>query len=74
MSINSYLIAIFAGVLVYLVMMIDNKYIEPTDRQVSPKVPLFVTLLVWFICIFSNSDNTAIPISKQPVMTGGFYK
>lgn len=73
MSINSYLIAIFAGVLVYFIMIIDSKYIEPNDKQVSPKIPLFVTLMVWFICVFSNNDTSTIPISKQPTMVGGFY-
>lgn len=73
MNLNTYLIAIFAGVLVYFVMMLDAKYIEPSDKPISPKIPLFVTLLVWLICVFYTSETSSLPIAKQPAMVGGFY-
>jgi hypothetical protein len=58
MFINSYLIAVFSGVLIYLVMIIDSKYIEPNkcNEQLSPKIPLLVTLLVWIICTFQENE------------------
>lgn len=74
MSISSYLVAILSGVIIYLVMIIDCKYIDPNDRPISPKIPLFVTLLVWTICMFYKTDSiTQIPVSQQPMLMGGFY-
>ena len=66
MFINSYLIAVFSGVLIYLIMLIDSKYIEPTkcNEQVSPKIPLFVTLLVWIICTFQENEV----VKKVPII------
>lgn len=49
---SSYLIALLSGVVLYLIMVLDAKYIEPTDKQISPKLPLLVTLMVWLICMF----------------------
>jgi hypothetical protein len=55
---NSYLIAILSGVFIYLVMILDAKYIEQTKetKPVSLKIPLLVTFLVWIICIFHESQ------------------
>ena len=69
---SSYLVAFFSGVLLYLVMILDSKYIEPSDKQISPKLPLFVTLMVWLICVFYKA-TPSIPVSKQTLLTGGFY-
>lgn len=69
---SSYLVALFSGVLLYLVMLLDAKYIEPSDKQISPKLPLFVTLMVWLICVFYKTGAT-IPVSKQGILVGGFY-
>jgi hypothetical protein len=53
-------------------MILDSKYIEPSDKQISPKLPLFVTLMVWLICVFYKA-TPSIPVSKQTLLTGGFY-
>lgn len=68
MFINSYLIAIFSGVLIYLIMLIDSKYIEPTkcNEQISPKIPLLVSLLVWIICTFHENEV----IKNVPMING----
>ncbi len=49
MFLNSYLIALLSGIFVYLIMILDAKYIEQVkdDKPVSPKIPLLVTLIVW---------------------------
>jgi hypothetical protein len=73
MSLSSYLIALFSGVLLYLVMILDAKYIEPNDKQISPKIPLFVTLLVWMICVFYKTDGSNIPVAQQTMLHGSFY-
>ena len=75
MSLSSYLIALFTGVLLYLVMLLDCKFIEPNNRVISPKIPLFVTLMVWLICVFYKSDGVIahVPINQQPMLSGGFY-
>jgi hypothetical protein len=73
MSLSSYLVALFSGVLLYLVLVLDAKYIEPNDKPISPKIPLFVTLMVWMICVFYKSDGSSVPIARQPVLLGGFY-
>jgi hypothetical protein len=58
MFINSYLIAFFSGIFIYLIMVIDSIYIEPlpNNKTVSPKIPLLVTLLVWIICSFQEKN------------------
>ena len=55
---NSYLIAILSGVFIYLVMILDSKYIEQSkdSKPVSLKIPLLVTLLVWIVCTFHESQ------------------
>jgi hypothetical protein len=55
---NSYLIAILSGVFIYLVMILDAKYIEQTKetKSVSLKIPLLVTFLVWIVCTFHESQ------------------
>jgi hypothetical protein len=66
MFFNSYLIAILLGAFVYLIMIIDSKYIEPKKYKdnVSPKIPLLVTLLIWIICTFQENNI----IKKVPVI------
>jgi hypothetical protein len=66
MFLNSYLIAILSGVLIYLIMIFDAKYIEQTkeEKPVSPKIPLLVTLLVWVICTFQETQV----IKKVPII------
>jgi len=58
MFMNSYLIAILSGVFIYLVMILDAKYIEQTKetKSVSLKIPLLVTFLVWIVCTFHESQ------------------
>jgi hypothetical protein len=55
---NSYLIAILSGVFIYLIMILDAKYIEQTkdSKPVSFKIPLLVTMLVWIICTFHETQ------------------
>jgi hypothetical protein len=66
MFINSYLIAILSGVFIYLMMVLDSKYIDPSkdNKQVSPKIPLLVTLLVWIICVFQENQV----IKQMPII------
>lgn len=56
MFLNPYLISIFAGFVVYIIMIIDAKYIEKDNKIVSPKIPLLVTLIVWLICTFQENQ------------------
>lgn len=55
---NSYLIAILSGVLIYLIMILDAKYIEQNkdSKPVSFKIPLLVTMLVWIVCTFNETQ------------------
>lgn len=64
---KSYLLAVLAGVIVYLVMLLDSKYIEKTTDKnfISPKLPLLVTLIVWLICTFAYNDSCNCPIHHQ---------
>jgi hypothetical protein len=64
MFLNSYLIAILTGILIYLIMILDSKYIEQDNKQVSPKIPLLVTLIVWIICTFQENQV----VKKMPVI------
>jgi len=71
MFINSYLIAFFSGVLIYLVMIFDSIYIEPVKpkKTISPKLPLLVMLIVWVICVFQEKNQinklTSSPINQE---------
>ena len=58
MFLNSYLIAILSGILIYLIMILDAKYIEQVkdNKPISPKIPLLVTLIVWIICTFQETQ------------------
>jgi hypothetical protein len=57
MFFNSYLIAILSGFFIYLVMLLDAKYIEQSGTEkISFKMPLLVTLLVWTICTFHETQ------------------
>lgn len=56
MFLNPYLISIFAGFFIYIIMIIDAKYIEKDNKIVSPKIPLLVTLIVWLICTFQENQ------------------
>jgi hypothetical protein len=71
---SSHYIAIVAGLCVYVAMIIDNWYIDPTDKPTSPKIALFVTLLVWILCefIILNPNHESIPLPKP--LIGDFYK
>jgi hypothetical protein len=66
MFLNSYLIAILTGIFLYLIMIIDAKYIERVkdDKPISPKIPLLVTLIVWIICTFQETQV----VKKMPVI------
>ncbi len=57
MYFNSYLIAILSGFFIYLVMLLDAKYIEKTSTEkISFKLPLLVALLVWIVCTFHETQ------------------
>ena len=58
MFLNSYLIAIFAGIFLYLIMILDAKYIEKVKdyKPISPKIPLLVILIIWIICTFLENQ------------------
>ena len=58
MFFNSYLIAILSGIIIYLIMILDAKYIEQVkdNKPISPKIPLLVTLIVWIICTFQETQ------------------
>ena len=66
MFLNSYLIAILSGILIYLIMILDAKYIEQVkdNKPISPKIPLLVTLIVWIICTFQETQV----VKKVPVI------
>lgn len=69
---NSYLLSIMVGLLVYLMMLVDARWIEPNNKPISPKIPLFVVLLLWILCEFVlNAKVSPPPI--QPILAGGFY-
>lgn len=71
---KSYIISALIGLCVYLMMLIDITFIEPSEKNISPKIPLFVTLIVWILCefiLFKPEDVINIP---QKIMVGGFYK
>jgi len=78
MFINSYLIAFFSGAFIYLIMIIDSIYIDPikTNKNISPKIPLLVMLLVWIICIFQqnnlNIKSTCTPTVNQDIFLDPF--
>jgi hypothetical protein len=57
---NSYLIAILSGVFIYLIMILDSKYIEQTkdSKPISFKIPILVTVLVWVVCTFHETQIT----------------
>jgi hypothetical protein len=58
MFFNPYLISILAGILIYVIMLLDARYIEKTkdNKPVSFKIPLLVTLIVWLICTFQENQ------------------
>lgn len=58
MFMNSYLIAILSGVFIYLIMILDAKYIEQTKdtKPISLKIPILVTILVWIVCTFNETQ------------------
>ena len=70
---NSYLLSALVGLLVYAMMVLDNKYIDPKKDPVSPKIPLFVTLIMWLICEFCLNVPKPVPLATQQVLRGGFY-
>lgn len=71
---NSYFIALIIGLCVYLMMLIDSHYIEPTDKPTSPKVALWVMLLVWILCefIIFKPEQIVVPAARK-ILVGGFY-
>jgi len=67
MEMNSFMVALMFGILMYLFMFLDNLFIEPTNKMfVSPKIPLLSMLLAWIIWEFGTN-------STIPTMGGGFY-
>jgi hypothetical protein len=64
--VRTYLIAVLAGLIMYLVLFIDAKFIDTSknENNISPKIPLFVTLMVWVICAFVGSESA----SPEPLM------
>jgi hypothetical protein len=71
MIFSSYLIALFGGLFLYFVMVMDAKYIDPNSKPISPKLPLVVTLMIWLICTFYQGESISI---KPQIMTQGFYR
>ena len=71
MIFSSYLIALFAGLFLYFIMVMDAKYIEPNNKPISPKLPLVVTLMVWAICAFYKGEQMT---TRPPIMIEGFYR
>ena len=69
---SSYLIALLSGVVLYLIMVMDAKYIDPTDKPISPKIPLLVTLMIWMICMFYMPTQVA-PVIKHGGNLNSFY-
>ena len=70
---NSYLLSILVGILVYAMMVLDNKYIDPKKDPVSPKIPMFVTLILWLICEFYLNAPKPLPLATHQALKGGFY-
>ena len=71
---SSHYIAFVAGLCVYLAMVFDNSYIDPTDKPTSPKVALFVSLLVWVLCEFILLNPGQVNVEPPKLLVGGFYK
>ena len=69
---NSYLLSFLFGLLIYGMMVIDAKYIEPNNKQISPKIALFAMLLFWIIYEFVINSKVS-PAAVQPILAGGFY-
>ena len=55
------------GLLLYIIMVLDYKYIEKTYNEISPKYPLLITLMIWILCEF-------VIINKQPYNNVDFIK
>lgn len=72
---NSYLVSFLSGLFIYVMMYIDCKCIESTNKPINPKIPLLVSLMVWFICEFviCQKNSSMSFQSVQPILTGGFY-
>ena len=70
---DSYFIAILVGLLTYFAMVIDAYINKMKIKDVHPKIPLFVTILIWTICEFFIKTPTKPIIPSTQVMQGGFY-
>jgi hypothetical protein len=69
---NSYLLSFLFGLIIYGMMVIDARYIEPNNKPISLKIPLASMLLFWIIYEFVISVKPS-PVAIQPIMAGGFY-
>lgn len=70
---DSYFIAILIGILTYFAMVIDAYVNKNKINSVSPKIPLFVTILVWVVCEFFIKEPVKPIIPAAQIMQGGFY-
>lgn len=68
---NSYLIALLFGILIYVAMIFDSIFIEVTDKPVSPKIPLLVMLILWLFCEYVNVTYLTVKINYD--LGTGFF-
>lgn len=68
MSINIYIYAIIAGVIMFILLELDKKYIrnnsEESENYSSLRIATLVSLIIWAICACQENNF----IEKAPIL------
>ena len=68
MSINIYIYAIIAGVMMFILLELDKKYIrnnsEESENYSSLRIATLVSLIIWGICACQENNF----IEKTPIL------
>jgi uncharacterized membrane protein len=80
MSIFIYVYAIIAGILMFVLLELDKKFIrnnsEESEYYSSLRIATIVSLIIWAICAYQeNNFIENVPILKihsQKILTGDF--
>jgi len=80
MNIYIYVYAIIAGILIFVLLELDNKFIrnnsEESEYYSSLRIATLVSLIIWMICAYQeNNFIENVPILKihtQKILTDNF--
>jgi len=76
MILNYYIYSITIGIIIFIIMLINSKYIDKENKYINYIIPLLVSSIILFTCFLVennlNSSNHSLSVLNQQILTEPF--